>query len=104
MKRSQEFGKFAKKFNSRVAYFVPHSFLFAILLTFLAYFLGILVTYQGPFDMVRFWVSGVWNLLSFSMQMVLLVAAGFSVASAPLSQRVLRRLAGIPSGAESKGR
>ena len=97
MKRSQEFGKFARKFNSRVAYFVPHSFLFAILLTFLAYFLGILVTYQGPFDMVRFWVSGVWNLLSFSMQMVLLVAAGFSVASAPLSQKGLRLLAGIPA-------
>jgi short-chain fatty acids transporter len=97
MKRSPELAKFFRKFNFRVAYFVPHSFLFAILLTFLTYFLGILVTYQGPFDMVRFWVSGVWNLLSFSMQMVLLVAAGFSVASAPVSQRVLRRLAGIPS-------
>jgi short-chain fatty acids transporter len=97
MKRSQEFAKLTRKFNSRVSYFVPHSFLFAILLTFLAYLLGILVTYQGPFDMVRFWVSGVWNLLSFSMQMVLLVAAGFSVATTPLSRRVLRFLAGIPS-------
>ncbi len=80
-----------------MAYFVPHSFLFVILLTFLVYLLGILVTYQGPFDMVQFWVRGVWNLLSFSMQMVLLVAAGFSVASAPLSQRVLRFLAALPS-------
>jgi len=97
VKRSQGFGKFARKFNSRVAYFVPHSFLFAILLTFLAYFMGILITYQGPFDMVRFWVSGVWNLLSFSMQMVLLVAAGFSVASAPPSRRIIRRLAGFLS-------
>jgi len=97
MTRSQGFQKFARKFNSRVAYFVPHSFLFAILLTFLAYFLGVLVTYQGPFDMVKYWVHGVWNLLSFSMQMVLLVAAGFSVATAPASQRVLRFLAEIPS-------
>jgi short-chain fatty acids transporter len=47
--------------------------------------------------MVQFWVQGVWNLLSFSMQMVLLVAAGFSVASAPFSQKVLRFLATIPS-------
>jgi short-chain fatty acids transporter len=97
MRRSQEFARLARRFNSRVSYFVPHSFLFAILLTFLVYFLGVLVTYQGPFDMVRFWVGGVWTLLSFSMQMVLLVAAGFSVASAPVSRRVLRRLAGIPS-------
>ena len=80
-----------------MAYFVPHSFLFVILLTFLVYFLGILITYRGPFHMVQFWVEGVWNLLSFSMQMVLLVAAGFSVANAPFSQRVLRFLASIPS-------
>jgi len=97
MTRSQRFRNLARKFNSRVAYFVPHSFLFAILLTFLTYFLGVLVTYQGPFDMVMYWVHGVWNLLSFSMQMVLLVAAGFSVATAPASQRVLRLLAAIPS-------
>jgi len=35
-----------------VAYFVPIPSSLAILLTFLAYFLGILITYQGPFDMV----------------------------------------------------
>ncbi|NWF57212.1 MAG: short-chain fatty acid transporter [Syntrophaceae bacterium] len=87
----------ARKLNLRAAYFIPHSFLFVILLTFLVYFLGILVAYQGPFEMVQFWVQGVWNLLSFSMQMVLLVAAGFSVASAPFSQRVLRFLASLPS-------
>jgi len=97
MIRSRGFQKFARKLNLWAAYFIPHSFLFVILLTFLVYFLGILVAYQGPFDMVQFWVQGVWNLLSFSMQMVLLVAAGFSVASAPLSQKILRFLATIPS-------
>ncbi len=97
MIRPQGFEKLAKKLNLWAAYFIPHSFLFAILLTFLVYFLGILVAYQGPFDMVQFWVQGVWNLLSFSMQMVLLVAAGFSVASTPSSQRVLRFLASLPS-------
>ena len=95
MIRSTGFQKFARTLNSRVAYFVPHSFLFAILLTFTAYFLGVFITYQGPFDMVKLWVSGVWNLLSFSMQMVLMVAAGFSVASAPVSQKMLRFVAVI---------
>ena len=97
MTRSQGFRRSARKFNSRVAYFVPHSFLFAILLTFLAYLLGVLENQQGPFEMVKYWVQGVWDLLSFAMQMVLLVAAGFSVATAPASQRVLRFLAAIPS-------
>jgi short-chain fatty acids transporter len=96
MFRRVSFQKFARNLNSRVAYFVPHSFLFAILLTFIAYFLGVLVAYQGPFDMVKFWVNGVWDLLSFSMQVVLLVAAGFSVAIAPISQKILRYLATLP--------
>jgi len=82
--------------NSQVASFVPHSFLFVILLTFAAYMLGILKAYQGPFDMVKFWANGFWNLLSFSMQMVIMVAAAFSVASVPIGQKVLRALAVIP--------
>ncbi|MBI5967442.1 MAG: short-chain fatty acid transporter [Deltaproteobacteria bacterium] len=82
--------------NSQVAFFVPHSFLFVILLTFAAYMLGILKAYQGPFDMIKFWVNGFWNLLSFSMQMVIMVAAAFSVASVPIGQKVLRALAVIP--------
>lgn len=100
MIRSKGFQKFARTLNSRVAYFVPHSFLFAILLTFTAYFLGVFITYQGPFDMVKLWVSGVWNLLSFSMQMVLMVAAGFSVASAPVSQNASFRGSDFPDAPE----
>ena len=95
-KKSALFQQGARTLNSRVAFFVPHSFLFAILLTFTAYILGIFAACQGPFDMVKFWVNGFWNLLSFSMQMVMMVAAGFSVASVPLGQRVLRSLAAIP--------
>ena len=79
-----------------MARYVPPSFLLAILLTFTAYLLGIFVAYQGPFDMVKFWVNGFWNFLSFSMQMVLMVVAGFSVASVPASRKVFRFLAVIP--------
>ena len=50
------FQKFSRRFNSQVAFFVPHSFLFAILLSFAVYLLGIFVALQGPFDMVKYWV------------------------------------------------
>ena len=86
----------ARVLNSGLAQLVPHSFLFAILLTFAAYLMGIFGAYQGPFDMIRFWVNGFWNFLSFSMQMVLMVTAGFSVASVPIGRKALRSLAGIP--------
>ena len=86
----------ARALNSGVAHLVPHSFLFAVLLTFTAYLMGIFGAYQGPFDMIRFWANGFWNFLSFSMQMVLMVTAGFSVASVPIGRKALRALAAIP--------
>ena len=46
--------------------------------------------------MIQYWVKGFWNYLSFSMQMVLMVVAGFSVACSPIGQRVLRSLAALP--------
>jgi len=97
MKVKRAFGqKFARTVNSRVAYFVPHSFLFPVIFTFLTYLLGIFVTYQGPFDMVKFWVEGFWSFLAVSMQMVLMVTAGLSMALAPISQKILRFLATLP--------
>ncbi len=90
------FQRGARILHTRVARYVPHSFLLAILLTFAAYLLGIFLAYQGPFDMVKFWVHGFWNFLSFSMQMVLMVVAGFSVASVPPCRTLFRFLATLP--------
>jgi short-chain fatty acids transporter len=85
-----------KTFNGKVAFFTPHSFLLAIFITFITYFLGIFWAYQGPFDMIQFWFNGFWNFLAFSMQMVLMVVAGLSIVSVPLGQKILRTLAAIP--------
>jgi short-chain fatty acids transporter len=85
--------------NSQVALFVPHSFLLVILLTLIAFILGIFGAYQDPFDMIKFWADGFWNFLSFSMQMALMVMAGFSVASVPIGRKVLHSLAAIPQTA-----
>jgi short-chain fatty acids transporter len=86
----------AQTFNLWLARFIPHSFLFVILFTFIAYLMGIFGAYKGPFDMVKFWVNGFWNFLAFAMQMVLMVLTGFSVASVPLGQKILRYLAVVP--------
>lgn len=86
----------AKTLNLWLARFIPHSFLFVILFTFIAYLMGIFGAYKGPFDMVKFWVNGFWNFLAFAMQMALMVLTGFSVASVPLGQKILRYLAVVP--------
>ena len=53
--------------------FMPSPFVFAILLTFVVYVAGIGLTDSGPLEMVGYWYDGFWNLLSFSMQMVLIL-------------------------------
>ncbi len=88
--------KRVQAFNLGLARFVPHSFLYVIFFTFFCYLLGVFGAYQGPFEMVRFWVNGFWSLLGFAMQMVLMVLTGFSVASVPWGQKILRYLAGVP--------
>ncbi len=86
----------AQALNLCLARFVPHSFLYVVFFTFIAYAMGIFSAYQGPFDMVKFWVQGFWNFLGFAMQMVLMVSAGFSVASVPMGKKILRYLARVP--------
>ena len=88
--------KGAQALNLWLARFVPHSFLFVVLFTFIAYLMGIFVAHKGPFEMVQFWVNGFWNFLAFAMQMVLMVLTGFSVASVPIGQKILRFLATFP--------
>jgi short-chain fatty acids transporter len=99
--KKASFQQRAKNLNSRVAFFVPHSFLFPLILTFAAYVMGIFWAYQGPFDMVQFWIQGFWSFLSFSMQMVLMVVTAFSVACSPAGQKALRFLAAIPRSPRS---
>ncbi len=45
------------------------------------------------------WLGAIWNpgFLTFALQMCLVLLTGFGLAKAPLSQRVLRRIASIPN-------
>lgn len=76
----------------KLAFFIPHSFLLALLLTFGTYFLGIFWAYYGPFDMIKFWANGFWSFLGFSMQMVVMILSTFSIASVPFIHKIICRL------------
>ena len=91
-------GEFLSEFSRR---YTPDSFVFAILLTLLVFVLGLLFTDHGPFQLIRDWYAGFWNLLTFSMQMVLILVTGYAMARSPVMERLLTRLAKAPrSGAE----
>ncbi len=76
--------------------FLPDAFLFAVVLTVIVFVFGMIATGQGPLDMLRHWGNGVWGLLAFSMQMVLVLVTGHVLALAPPFKKLLVKLAGIP--------
>lgn len=73
--------------------YLPDAFLFALILTFVVFFSGVLATSQSPLAMVNHWYGGFWNLLSFSMQMAMVVVTGNAMAQAPVIKKSLTNLA-----------
>ncbi|WP_441289758.1 TIGR00366 family protein [Sorangium sp. KYC3313] len=54
------------RFSAR---YVPSAFAIAVLLTLLAFGLGLTRAGAAPMDVVKGWGGGFWELLSFSMRM-----------------------------------
>lgn len=80
--------------------YLPDAWLFAILLTLVVFVMGLGLTPAGPLDMIKYWGGGFFNLLAFSMQMVLVLVTGYVLASTPVVRSLLR---GLASGAKSAG-
>ena len=106
---SAYFERFGESLEARVRALMPDPFIFAIILTFIAIILDIIVLtpwrYEGfsglPGFIVNFliyeaWFGGFWKLLTFSMQMVLILVTGYVIAYHPLVYRVLARIASFP--------
>ncbi|WP_439025729.1 short-chain fatty acid transporter [Haloarchaeobius sp. DT45] len=84
--------------------YLPDAFLFAILLTFVAYGLAfVFVEPAGGYldhgvDLLRVgWYGGFWALIGFAMQMTLILMTGYALAQTDLVDGILSRVAAIPS-------
>lgn len=75
--------------------YLPDAFVFAIFLTFLVFVAGIVVNGKTPLEMISYWGGGFWSLLSFTMQMVLVLVCGHTLASSDICKKGLRSLAGL---------
>ena len=76
---------------------MPSPFLFAIILTYIVFAVGMIWTPSGPAEMAWHWYDGFWAFLTFSMQMVLILMTGFVIAYHPRVNAGIRRLTRIPS-------
>ncbi|QEL09869.1 short-chain fatty acid transporter [Kushneria phosphatilytica] len=76
--------------------YLPDPFIFVLLLTLIAAVAAMLFEQQSPLAVMRIWGDGFWGLLSFSMQMLLVLVTGFMFANTPPVKRLLERLADVP--------
>ncbi|WP_040286306.1 short-chain fatty acid transporter [Sporosarcina koreensis] len=81
--------------NTIMERYLPDPYIFVAILTLLVFALGLGFTDSGPLDMAVHWGDGFWGLLSFTMQMVIVLVAGHVLASSPLFKKGLSNLAGL---------
>ncbi len=75
--------------------YLPDPFIFVLILTIAAAASAMLFEGAAPLDVVAMWGNGFWDLLEFSMQMLLVLVTGFILASSPPVKRFLSGLAGL---------
>lgn len=87
---------FIDRFSDWSLRWVPDSMVFVLVLSVLVYFMALGLTPSGPVQIVDHWVKGFWVLLTFAMQMCILMITGFVVADSRQVRGLLKRLALIP--------
>lgn len=91
------FKKFTNGCVRVVNRWLPDPFLFAIVLSLVVFVCACLGTQQSPSSMIVSWgqSDGFWGLLSFSMQMALVLVFGSAMASASICKRGLGAIASL---------
>jgi short-chain fatty acids transporter len=77
--------------------YLPDAYIFVLVLTIVVFAAAVLVEGQTPLAVAGMWGDGFWGLLTFSMQMLLILVTGFMLAMTPPVKWLLRRLASLAS-------
>src|SRR5580693_1376387 len=77
---------------------MPDPYVFAVLLTFL----GALLAWKfapnaTPVSIVAAWYAGVFTIFTFAFQMVIMLVAGYALATSPAVHKALERIASLAS-------
>ncbi|MFB2657752.1 short-chain fatty acid transporter [Shewanella xiamenensis] len=91
--------KAAKPLVKLVDRYLPDPYIFVLLLTLVVMVSAVVAEQKTPMDVISYWGDGFWALLSFSMQMLLVLVAGFMLASSPPIKKLLDAIAGLAKSA-----
>src|SRR5579871_618004 len=101
MKRTFMLEKLGARLERVVRSTMPDPFVLVLLLTILTFAMSAWFTPTHPHELLDSWNKGFWELLSFAMQMVLIVVTGEAIAESSVMQKVLRKFSSIPRSARS---
>ena len=87
----------AKFFSRIVSRYFPDAYVLAVILTILTFVSGVIFTDSSPVDMINHWGDGLWSMLNFTMQMVLVIVTGHALASTRPAQALMNRVASMVS-------
>jgi len=79
--------KLGEKFTHLFLKYMPDSFVFAIVLTLITALVAFFWLGSAPLEIIGSWYDGFFDLLSFGMQIVLILITGFSIALSPIIKK-----------------
>lgn len=87
---------FVDRFTEWSLKWVPDSMVFVLCLTVIVYFLALGITDRGPMQLIDDYTQGFWVLLTFAMQLSLLMLTGFVVVESDFVKSRLIKIISIP--------
>jgi len=82
-------------FTYFMRHYLPDAYLFAILLTLLTAILALAFTPSDIMKVITTWGDGVYGIIAFAMQMILILVTGYCLALTPPVSRVLNAIASM---------
>jgi short-chain fatty acids transporter len=76
---------------------VPDAFIFALLATLFVFIAAIVWTPSSPLQVIDAWGNGFWDLITFTLQMALIIITGHVLATSAPMGRAIRAIAAWPS-------
>jgi len=87
--------RLASFFTHLMKHYLPDAYLFAILLTFLSAILALIFTSADFAKLITSWGGGIYGIVGFAFQMILILVTGHCLALTPAVNRILVLIAGI---------
>jgi short-chain fatty acids transporter len=76
---------------------IPDAFIFALLATVVVFVAAIIWTPSSPLEVIDAWGNGFWDLVTFTLQMSLIIITGHVLATSAPMGRAIRAIASWPS-------